>query len=366
MVKTRGAAIMTVLVRIIFIGCYVAFMWASIHHIATFYNDFEAGGGNIVGSYAIAGAIDITALVTTTAIMFFRKSMPIWVFLIVWVFVLALAGYSTFINWEYATHFQNMELIMQPTGAMQPVYDRSNVLHYVAQMKVNLSLLKINPIFASGFTLFSLVYSIIAEFFGSKPPTAAELDQQIKYFEETAVKQKRLKELRDDAKGPGFIATLRDKTNEAVDAGKDVFGNAVGGKTKQEEASQEETEQPAEEEPSEESPIEEDEEPREESKLDQTLKFMDGNMLVTDQMIADHLQVDIISARRWKEKALILLEPNRVEESEKDTDEVKVTSFQFERDKRGAKRGPKPGSKRKSGELKSGELKKEEEAANSL
>lgn len=103
-------------VRIVFILCFIAFMWASIHHVATFFNNFEQNDDNMFGSYLLAGAFDITALVTTIAVMFFRKSMPLPVFIGVWGFIIAITGYSTFINWEYASHYQNMALIMQATG----------------------------------------------------------------------------------------------------------------------------------------------------------------------------------------------------------------------------------------------------------
>jgi hypothetical protein len=128
---TWAAKLVRGLVKTIFVGCYVAFMWASIHHVAAFFNDFEADTGNTWGSYLLAGAFDITALVTTMGVMFFRKSMPGWVFWIVWAFILAIAGYSFFINWEYASHYQNLALLLQPTGATTAVYDTHGALHYV-------------------------------------------------------------------------------------------------------------------------------------------------------------------------------------------------------------------------------------------
>jgi hypothetical protein len=40
----------------------MAFMRASIHHVATFFTNFEAGNGDWWGSYSLASAFDITAL----------------------------------------------------------------------------------------------------------------------------------------------------------------------------------------------------------------------------------------------------------------------------------------------------------------
>src|SRR5215469_4139597 len=152
---TRAAKWVRGLVKTIFVLCYIAFMWASIHHVAAFFNDFEADSSTSWGSYLLAGAFDITALVTTIGVMFFRKSMPTWVFWIVWVFIVGIAVYSFIVNWEYASHYQSMELAMQPTGETTPVYDAQGMLHYVPVMHINTSLLWMNPILSSGFTIFS-------------------------------------------------------------------------------------------------------------------------------------------------------------------------------------------------------------------
>jgi hypothetical protein len=60
-----------------------------------------------------------------------------------------------FINWEYASHYQSLSLLLQPTGATTAVYDRGGVLHFVPVMQVDRRLLWVNPILASGFTIFS-------------------------------------------------------------------------------------------------------------------------------------------------------------------------------------------------------------------
>jgi hypothetical protein len=220
--ETRAAKAIRGLVKTVFIGCYIAFMWASIHHIAAFYNNYEENSGNLIGSYMLAGAIDITALVTTIGVMFFRKSMPAWVFWIVWTFIIAIAVYSFCINWEYASHYQNMDLIMQPTGETTPVYDANGMLHYVPVMQVNTSLLWVNPILASGFTIFSLIYSVIAEFFGTKAETLEELQAKQAYLEETASVLESIKQLEGKRKGKSMIAILKDTALEGKEAWKEL------------------------------------------------------------------------------------------------------------------------------------------------
>lgn len=220
---SRTAKFIRGLVKFVFIGCYAAFMWASIHHVATYFDNFEQNGaGDMFGSYLLAGAFDITALVTTIGVMFFRKSMPRYVQVIVWVFIVAIAGYSFFINWEYAAHFQNADLVLQATGETTPVYDLQGHLHYVMTMKANTSLLVVNPLLASGFTIFSLIYSIVAEFFGTKPPTIEELNAKKAYLEETSTVLESIKQLEQKGKGKGLITTLKEKAIEGKEAWKEV------------------------------------------------------------------------------------------------------------------------------------------------
>lgn len=309
----RGSAAMRTIVKIVFILCYVAFMYASIHRVATFFNNFEQSN-DMFGSYLLAGAFDITALVTTIAVMFFRKSMPKPVFIGVWLFILGITGYSTFINWEYASHFQSMQLTMQATGVMTPVYDHNNVLHYVPQMTNNSTLVWLNPIMASAFTGFSLIYSIVAEFFGAKPPTAAELQKQIEYLRNTNMLNKQLDELQGAKKGPGWIERAKNAVLQTTDAVKEIA----------------ETVKPKEEESLE-----------GEDKTDLTLAFFKNNPLATDQMLADYLQVDIISARQWRRKAneIEAEQPKEEPVEEPKTEELNVRSFEVEREKRETQKG---------------------------
>src|SRR6266516_7028677 len=204
--ETTGAKWVRGLVKTIFIACYVAFMWASIHHVATYFTDF-----------------DITALVTTSGVMFFRKSMPTWVLVIVWAFILAIAAYSFVINWEYASHYQNLDLILQPTGATTPVYDAHGVLQYVPVMRANTSLMWVNPILASGFTIFSLVYSVIAEFFGTRLPTANELLARKQYLEETGSLLEEIKALEETHKKPSLIQRTKAMAREVKEAANELL-----------------------------------------------------------------------------------------------------------------------------------------------
>jgi len=221
--ESRTANVIRGLVKFVFIACYAAFMWASIHHVATYFDNFEQNGvSNLFGSYLLAGAFDVTALVTTIGVMFFRKSMPRYVQWIVWCFIIAIAGYSFFINWEYAAHFQNEDLVLQATGVMMPLFDMQGHLHYVPQMRANTALLVVNPLLASGFTLFSLIYSIVAEFFGTKAPTVEELRAKQTYLEETATVLEGIKKLEGKGKGKSLIQLAKEKAMEGKAAWKEV------------------------------------------------------------------------------------------------------------------------------------------------
>lgn len=220
---TKGAKFVRGLVKFVFIGCYGAFMWASIHHVATFFDNFEQNGaGDSFGSYLLAGAIDITALVTTIGVMFFRRSMPKKIQVILWIFIIGLAVYSFFINWEYASHYQNTSLILQPTGQTTPVYDNQGNLHYVPVMVENTWLLYVNPALASCFTIFALIYSVVGEFFGTKAPSAEELTQRLNHLKATAGIQEQIRELEEKGKGPGWIARGKRAALELKDAVKEV------------------------------------------------------------------------------------------------------------------------------------------------
>lgn len=241
MSDSRSAKFVRGLVKAVFIGSYIAFMAATVHHVATFFNNFEAGQDTL-GSYALAGAFDLTALVTTIGVMFFRKSMPRYVQVILWLFIIAIAGYSFVINWEYASHYQDAAFAMQPTGATTPVFDQAGNLHYVPVMRENTDLLIINPLLGSGFTIFSLVYAVVAEFFGAKPPTKDELQQRKDYLESTADLIKDIRELEQKSSGK----SLAEKVKESVKSGKEILQEvAKKAPEKPQEIQQQNTQNPA-------------------------------------------------------------------------------------------------------------------------
>lgn len=210
------------LVKTVFILCYIAFMAASIRHVAVFFNGFEPNNDNVFGSYALAGAFDITALVSTIGVMFFRKSMPTWVFVIVWIFIGAIAAYSYVINLEYTSHYQDVSMLMQPTGQLTPVLDAHGNVHYEPVMKLNTTLEWINPFLASGFTIFALVYSVIAEFFGTKAPTVDELRAQKQYLEDTVTLHADIEALKKQNKKPGVVERVTNTAKDVVKAGQEI------------------------------------------------------------------------------------------------------------------------------------------------
>lgn len=188
-----------VFIRIVFLGAYGAFLWASLHHIAFFFHSFEPDQTDWTGSYWLAISIDVTALVMTVGVMFFRKGMGNWSFAIVWFFILGLTSFSWVVNWEYAVQFQNGNL------------SRATDFQWI------------NPILASSFAFLNLVYSIVGEFFNAKPQTADDLDKEIDRLQALNGKQKQLKELQ---KGTGLIQQAKEKLIEVKDAANEVFATS--------------------------------------------------------------------------------------------------------------------------------------------
>lgn len=155
-----------IVVRIVFIFAYVAFLAASINHIAYFFHSFENTGDSWLGAYALAVAIDLTSLVLAIGVMFFRKGMSKLAISGVWLFILGLTAFSWLVNWEYAIQFQS--------SGLNKATD----------------FLWLNPILASSFALLNVAYSIVAELFNSKAETAEELQKKLEELRQTsALKQ---------------------------------------------------------------------------------------------------------------------------------------------------------------------------------
>lgn len=188
------------LIRIVFLVAYGAFLWASIHHIAYFFSSFESTQSGPIGSYTLAISIDVTALVMTIGVMFFRKSMDRFSFGIVWAFIIGLTAFSWIVNWEYAVQFQNANL------------------SHATQFQM------INPILASSFAFLNLVYSLVGEFFGSKGQTVDDLDKEIERLTGMKGRQEQLRELR---KGTGFIASVTNIAKDTKKAVAEVFTKDV-------------------------------------------------------------------------------------------------------------------------------------------
>jgi hypothetical protein len=84
---------------------------------------------------------------------------------------------------------------------------------------VNTNLLLVNPVLASGFTIFSLIYSVVAEFFGTKAPTIEELKAKESYLKETASVVESIKQLEEKSRAKGILEHAKD----AIKGGKEVW-----------------------------------------------------------------------------------------------------------------------------------------------
>ncbi|GCE27289.1 hypothetical protein KDA_27730 [Dictyobacter alpinus] len=188
-----------VIIRVIFIFAYIAFLAASIRHVATFFHNFEADPNDWVNPYTLAVSIDLTALVLTVGVMFFRGNMPWYAQGFTWIFIVALTAFSWFVNWEYAMTFQGNDL------------------------RVNDTLRMLNPILASSFAFLNLAYSVVAEFFSSKNKTAAQLAAEVDELEMLEAQQVRLAEYRARTKQPSIIQRVKKTAIEAREAVNEVL-----------------------------------------------------------------------------------------------------------------------------------------------
>jgi hypothetical protein len=183
-----------VAIRIVFLFAFIAFLSASISHVATFFNDFEADKSNWIEPYMLAISIDLTALVLTIGVMFFRKEMPWYAIIITWLFIIGLTAFSWLVNWEYAMTYQGTLL------------------------KTNSILSLLNPILASSFAFFNLVYSFVSEFFGMKQKTAAELLAEADRLEALEEAQKRIDAYRERNKKASIIQRAKGVAIELKEA----------------------------------------------------------------------------------------------------------------------------------------------------
>lgn len=187
-------AIFSVAIRCVFLFAFIAFLSASVSHVAVFFNNFEADKSNWVEPYMLAISIDLTALVLTIGVMFFRKDMPWYALTITWLFIIGLTSFSWVVNWEYASTFQGTVL------------------------NTNDTLSTLNPILASSFAFFNLVYSFVSEFFGMKEKTAADLIAEADRLEELEQAQKRIDAYRQRNKKASIIQRAKETLIEAKEA----------------------------------------------------------------------------------------------------------------------------------------------------
>jgi hypothetical protein len=190
--------IFRIFIRIVFLFAYGAFLYASIRHVATFFHNFEPEGNDWTSSYTLAISIDVTALVLTIGVMFFRKNMPGLAFGLVWFFIIALTAFSWLVNWEYAQRYQSTDLTTNPI------------------------LETINPILASSFAFLNLAYSLVAEFFSTKKQTAAELAKEADRLEGLVEHQSRLDAARARMKKQSWIQRAKELAIEAKEAAQEV------------------------------------------------------------------------------------------------------------------------------------------------
>jgi len=188
-------AVYRVGIRLVFLFAFVAFLSASISHVAVFYHNFEADKSNWVSPYMLAISIDLTALMLTIGVMFFGKGMPIHAKIIIWLFIFALTGFSWAVNWEYASTYQG-----------------------TTDIKASPFLQMLNPILASSFAFLNLAYSFVSGYFDSNEKTAAELQAEADRLEGLEKAQKRIDAYRERTRKKSLIQAAKETLIEAKEA----------------------------------------------------------------------------------------------------------------------------------------------------
>lgn len=189
--------IFSIVIKLVFLLAFAAFLSASINHIASFFHQFEPSDSGMAGSYALAFAIDGTSLMLTIGMMFFAEEMPVYAKVFVWIFILLLTGFSWLVNWEYAVVNQSSSW----TNNLNPEW----------QM--------INPILASSFAFLNLAYSVVSEFFGAKQKTMEQLRTELAALQGRSDLEKQIRE----AKGPSIIEKAKEKALEVKLAASEVL-----------------------------------------------------------------------------------------------------------------------------------------------
>lgn len=173
---------------IFFWVAFAAFLSASIPHVAWFFSVFEPVNGPEgwlywAVSYGIAISIDVTTFLLSMTVAGMakqgkKKSLQVSV----WLFIVALAMLSWWINGKYAIHFEQAGVI-----APSPV-----TLSFFGWWSWHVQ--DMNPIIASCFQALAVAYTWIADKIaaGEKPKTAAELEAEANELEAVTVQKARI------------------------------------------------------------------------------------------------------------------------------------------------------------------------------
>ncbi|MBO0793877.1 MAG: hypothetical protein J2P36_23405, partial [Ktedonobacteraceae bacterium] len=190
-------------IRIVFIVAFGSFLMASIHHVATFFHNFEPDATDWTGSFLLAISVDGTALMLTIGMMFFSRNMPLVARILVWTFIIGLTAFSWVVNWEYAVAYQKTAI----TGHLDPIWRT------------------INPILASSFAFLNLAYSIVAEFFNARDKTVEELQDELDGL--TGERAALLQQIEHAKKNkPSFIERAKNAALEIKSAAGEVMGQS--------------------------------------------------------------------------------------------------------------------------------------------
>lgn len=197
-------------IKLFFWFAFLAFLGASIPHVAYFFRAFEPLGGADdnwwwIESYGIAVSIDLTVfLLSVTVAQLHRQGRSLGLIVSVWAFILALSGLSWFINYKYAMHFINTSMI-SPTKVTLPF--------------INILIPDVNPVIASCFQVLAIAYTWISDKIAAdeKPKTAAELEAEANELASISVQKQRIAAIKKENNVTAF--------GGLIDTGADVFGH---------------------------------------------------------------------------------------------------------------------------------------------
>jgi len=165
---------------------FAAFLSASIPHVAYFFRAYEPSSDLLVWwivSYGIAISIDVTIfLLSVTVASMHRQNSKKSLIFSVWLFILGLAALSWFINYKYAEHFMNTNMV-SPTSVTVP---------YLGTIP------DINPFIASMFQALAIAYTWIADKIATNEQvkTAAELKIEADELEQSIQEKNRIAALK--------------------------------------------------------------------------------------------------------------------------------------------------------------------------